>query len=188
MNEITGRRTAKKGIIKVKDKEDRINEWYTDFKELLADECTIEGELDAISPILWGMGIVDSLFTEAEYTAVKKSIKEGRTCRHDGISARVLKQCDLDNIILAFANKLLDGDMPEHWSDMILYQCWKLEAGDLGRMENYRGISLSRLAAKFVNKWSWTESGQKSINTYDPVRMGFVLDSQQQHTYSQRDN
>ena len=114
-NEITGRRTAKKGIKKATDKEDRINEWYTHFKELLADERTVEGELDAISPILWGMGIVDSLFTEAEYTAVKKSIKEGRACRHDGISARVLKQCDLDNIILALANKLLDGDMPEHW-------------------------------------------------------------------------
>ena len=65
------------------------------------------------------MGIVDSLFTEAEYTAVKKSIKEGRACRYDGISARVLKQ---------------------------------LKAGDLGRMKNYREISLSCIAAKFVNK------------------------------------
>ena len=51
-NEITGRRTAKKGIIKVKDKEDRINKWYTHFKELLGNEHTVEGELDTISPIL----------------------------------------------------------------------------------------------------------------------------------------
>lgn len=51
-NEITGRRTAKKGIIKVKDKEDRINKWYTHFKELLGNERTVEGELDTISPIL----------------------------------------------------------------------------------------------------------------------------------------
>ena len=51
-NEITGRRTAKKGIIKVKDKEDRINKWYTHFKELLKNERTVEGELDTISPIL----------------------------------------------------------------------------------------------------------------------------------------
>lgn len=50
-NEITGR-TAKKGIIKAKDKEDRINKWYIHFKELLGNEHTIEGELDAISPIL----------------------------------------------------------------------------------------------------------------------------------------
>ena len=51
-NEITGRRTAKKGVIKVKDKEDRINKWYTHFKELLGNERTVEGELDTISPIL----------------------------------------------------------------------------------------------------------------------------------------
>ena len=51
-NEITGRRTAKKGVIKVKDKEDRINKWYTHYKELLENERTVEGELDTISPIL----------------------------------------------------------------------------------------------------------------------------------------
>ena len=38
IDEITGRKTAKKGIVKAKDKNDRINEWYTHFKELLRTE------------------------------------------------------------------------------------------------------------------------------------------------------
>lgn len=45
---------------------------------LLGKEPNIEGELDAISPISRGMEIEDGPFTEAEYTAVKKFIKEGR--------------------------------------------------------------------------------------------------------------
>ena len=34
INEITGKRAAKKRIVKAKDKRDRINKWYTHFKEL----------------------------------------------------------------------------------------------------------------------------------------------------------
>ena len=46
----------------------------------LGKEPNVEGELDAISPILRGMEIEDDPFMEAEYTPVKKSIKEGRAC------------------------------------------------------------------------------------------------------------
>ena len=34
INEISGKRAAKKSIVKAKDKRDRINKWYTHFKEL----------------------------------------------------------------------------------------------------------------------------------------------------------
>ena len=74
----------------------------------MGKEPTVEGELDAISPILRGMKIEEGPFTEAEYTAVKKSIKEGRACGPDGIPPEVFNSCDSDNIILALANKLLD--------------------------------------------------------------------------------
>ena len=95
INEITGRRTAKKGIIKANDKRDRINKWYTYLQERLGKERTVEGDLDAISPILRGMELEDGPITEAEYTAVKKSIKEGRACGPDGILPDVFKHCDL---------------------------------------------------------------------------------------------
>ena len=46
----------------------------------LGKEPNVEGELDAISPIVQGMEIEDDPYTEADYTAVKKSINEGRAC------------------------------------------------------------------------------------------------------------
>lgn len=63
------------------------------------------------------MGIEDGPFTEAVHgeSAVKRSIKEGRACGPDDIPPEIFKHCDLANIILAFAKKLLDEEKPEHW-------------------------------------------------------------------------
>ena len=47
---------------------------------------------------------------------------------------------DTGNVILSFANKLLVGEKPENWSGNDLIPLPK--AGDLGRTEIYRGISL----------------------------------------------
>ena len=64
------------------------------------------------------MEIEDGPFTEAVHgeSAVKRSIKEGRACGPDDIPPEIFKHCDLAKIILAFANKLLDEEKPEHWS------------------------------------------------------------------------
>ena len=69
----------------------------------------------------------------------------------DEIPPEVLKFCDLDEIILNFANKLLIGnEKPQQWSDVDIKPLPK--SGDLGLTTNYRGIALSAVAAKMVNK------------------------------------
>ena len=68
-----------------------------------------------------------------------------------GGPAEVLKFCDLDEIVLSFANKLMtNNEKPQQWSDVDIKPLPK--SGDLGFTTNYRGIALSAVAAKMVNK------------------------------------
>ena len=52
INEITGRKTAKQSIIKANSKKERINKWYTHFKELLGKEPVVDGDIGDITPVL----------------------------------------------------------------------------------------------------------------------------------------
>ena len=71
---------------------------------------------------------------------MKRQLEEGKQSGPDHIPPEVKKRCDLDDIILHFANKLLnDNEKPKQWSEL----------SDTG---NYRGISLSSIVPKTVNK------------------------------------
>ena len=78
INQISGRQTAKKGIIKGKSEKDRIEKWYTHFKNLLGNEPIIEGGLDEMEfspePILQLLHINDGPFTMDEYLPDSKEI------------------------------------------------------------------------------------------------------------------
>ena len=150
INNLTGRKTAKKGIIKGNSAEERIEKWYNHFKTLLGKEPAIEGDLDEVQPVLQSLNISDEPFTMEEYVAVKKVIAEGKAPGPDGIPPEVLKRCNLDDITLGFANKLLDGEKPNQWSESDLVTLPK--DGDLSDTNNYRGIALSAIAAKLTNK------------------------------------
>ena len=63
----------------------------------------------------------------------------------------VLKRCDLDDILLEFCNNILiDSEKPEQLSVLNIIPIPK--AGDLSQTGNYRGISLTPIAAKLVNR------------------------------------
>ena len=87
--------------------------------------------------------IPDGPFTREEYTKVKNELKNGKACGSNGISPEVFKYCDLDDLMLEFANNLLNGHKPAQWSKSDLKPLPK--SGDLSSTENYRGISLSLL-------------------------------------------
>ena len=151
INNVTGRKTAKKGIIKAKSPEERIEKWYNHFKNLLGKEPVIEGDLDESKhPILESLNISDEPFSMEEYSAVKKRITERKAPGPDGIPPEVFKRCDLDDIMLGYANKLLEGEKPDQWSESNLITLPK--SGDLGDTNNYRGIALTAMAAKVTNR------------------------------------
>ena len=150
INEISGRKSAKTGIIKGATVKERLDKWYSHFKGLLGQEPEVEGEMENIPPVLRALGIDDDPFTKEEYEKVKKSLVEGKQFGPDEIPPEVWKRCDLDDIMLGYANGLLVGEKPDQWSENNLLPIPK--DGDLSDTNNYRGIALSAIAAKIANK------------------------------------
>ena len=152
INRITGRKSSRTGIIKAKSKEERISKWFNHFSNLLGKEPIVTSDpLEEIPQIIQNVEVEDTPFTIEEYQAVKKTLRSGKASGPDNISADILKYCNFDNTILSFANKLIsDGVIPNQWSEFDLIPLPK--TGDLSDVGNYRGISLSSIVSKTVNK------------------------------------
>ena len=63
----------------------------------------------------------------------------------------VLKRIDIDDILLKFSNKLLvENDLPDQLAVMNIIPV--PEKGDLSMTSNYRGIALTSLISKLINR------------------------------------
>ena len=70
-----------------------------------------------IEPIHGPLKISTDPFTLEEYRIAKVSIKEGKACGDDKVAPKVLKRCDLDQIVLDSCNKALTkSEKPDHWA------------------------------------------------------------------------
>ena len=152
INKITHRKAAHRGKLSGETAEERRSQWYEHFKNLLGKPPP-GGNADnrPIDKVLNNLNIEDDPFTLEEYRAAKKSIKEGKAAGEDGIMPEVLKRCDLDSIVLGFCNGiLLKSEKPDQLSVMNIIPIPK--SGDLSQTGNYRGISLTPLIAKLLNR------------------------------------
>ena len=153
MNEITGRKTAKRAILKGRNKKERVKNWHGYFKELLGKPPKIINENQNINNVLDEneLNIKTGPFTNSEYENVRKQIKENKAAGPDGISPEVLKRCEINDIIIGFANKIIiNHEKPTQLgeSDMIPIP----KKGDLSLPSNHRGISLSSIVTKVINR------------------------------------
>ena len=75
INKITGRKTAKKGLIKGNSKEERVKRWFEHFNNLLIKEplLTEEPPEEDINKILYELEIKDSDFDHEELQKAKKT-------------------------------------------------------------------------------------------------------------------
>ena len=147
-----GRRSSKKGILKGKNKCEKIRSWYNHLIYLLAKELTISDDCGAqVQTIFEDLQIETGPFTKKEYLAVKKYLKLGKVSGEDGIPNELLKYCNIDDNVLEYANSLLlDSHKPQQWSDINIPPLPK--DGDLSNASNYKGIGLSAMMSKVVNK------------------------------------
>ena len=155
INEITGRKNTKKGIIKAKSKEDRVKIWYEHFKKLLGSDrkgdenILVNTDLNLVLNETHNIAI--TAFTLEEYRKVTDNLKDGKAAGPDDISPEILKYCKFDDIILNFANNILFlQETPAQWTSSNIKPLPK--SGDLSDVNNYRGISLSSIASKITNK------------------------------------
>ena len=151
VNEISGRNKSKKGILEGKNKEERIKNWFNHFKQLLGEEPKIDNENEEINTVIEGLQYQTGPFSISELEKAKSKIGEGKAAGPDKIPPEVIKRCDLDDIILSFANRLLtEGEKPNQWSLSDIIPIAK--KGNLRKGENYRGISLNAIIAKLTNR------------------------------------
>ena len=150
INKISGRKATKKGKIKANSNEDRVTKWFEYFKQLLGNEPVVTDEDEEIAMVINKLEIDEGPFTIGELEKAKKRLKAGKAAGPDGISSEVIKYCNLDDIILEFANKLADGEIPKQMSEIDIIPLPK--SGDLGLTTNYRGIALSAIIAKIINR------------------------------------
>ena len=169
INTITGRKSSKRGILKGNTKEERVNKWFEHFSNLLGKEHVF---LEDPPKVLNDIHINNDDFTLDELKVAKYNLREGKTSGPDNIRPEVLKRCDLDDILLEFANKLLNDNInPDQWSEIDMLPLPK--SGDLSLTANNRGISLSSMVAKLVNKMILNRLQPKIDKHLRPNQNGF---------------
>jgi len=107
INEISERRTSRKGQLKGTSQQERVKNWYEHFRRLLGAPPEIDNDDEYIPPILKDLNIKTGPFNMEQYDKAKKFITEGKSCGEDGITPEVMKRCNIDSIILDFCNAAL---------------------------------------------------------------------------------
>ena len=149
VNEVTGRKKSDSGRLKALNPSERIKAWENHFSTLLGSTpTTTRAPIRTIIPD--ELPINTENFTIDELQCCIKSLKNGKACGLDDIPAEVWKSHILDKELLDFCNRTLNGDKPEIWSASGIIPIPK--TGDLSDPANYRGISLTPIAAKVYNK------------------------------------
>ena len=150
INKVTNRKATTSGKLKGKSPEERNKQWFDHFEKLLGTPDNSE-PIANIDPVFENLDINQQPFTLQEVREAKKQLREGKAPGEDGIMPEVLKRIDIDDILLKFSNKLLvENDLPDQLAVMNIIPVPK--KGDLSMTSNYRGIALTSLISKLINR------------------------------------
>ena len=151
INEVAGRTRAACAQIKGKDAEERVESWMVHFKNLLGQPPSVADEDEVIDRIHPDLNISTDPFTRRELASAVKQIKEGKAFGEDGLAPEIFKRCDFYDLLLSFYNNALQiGSRPDQWVETNIIPVPK--KGDLSDPGNYRGIALSSITSKTLNR------------------------------------
>ena len=151
VNDVTGRKKSGCGFIDGGGPQQRLNNWKAHFSKLLGQPPQVDNEDITINVRHGPLDIDTNPFTRDELAKAKKQITEGKAYGDDEVAPEVLKRVDLDDIILQFCNNALcEGEIPDQWKHSNIVPVPK--KGDLTKADNYRGIALTSIVSKTLNR------------------------------------
>ena len=148
VNEISGRKNSKKGLIRANSHEEHVKLWKEHFEKLLGQPIIIDDH--PVERVFDSLQIKTNNFTEEELIKASNSLKNNKRAGLCSIPAEVFKTSCLNKELLEICNKPYHGDIPK----ICLTGGTKPipKKVDLGITSNYRGITLTSVAAKVYNR------------------------------------
>ncbi|KAL5269444.1 hypothetical protein ACHWQZ_G003058 [Mnemiopsis leidyi] len=151
INDITGQKRKSSSLIDGGSAEGRLKNWQEHFKKRLGQPPVVPDEKMEVPTVHPPKDIrIDHSSTE-ELLEAPKTIKEGKNFGEDSIAPEILKRVGLDDLILRICNRALDDEsVPDQW--------WQLNIvpvpnkGNLTKVDNYRGIALTSIVSKTLNR------------------------------------
>ena len=134
-----------KAKLKAKDQNERLDKWKTHFEQLLGNKPQVTNK--AVEKIVeHELSIKKGNFSKEELEKVLTKIQNGKACGLDNIPPEVWKTGNFNDELLAFCNAVYNQENIERWKEGCILPFPK--KGDLGVTTNYRGITLTAIAAK----------------------------------------
>ena len=148
INEVSRRRNTAKAKLKAANQQERIKQWKQHFENLLGNPPKITHE--PITRIISKqLDIKLGPFTQEELDSVLRKIKNRKAAGLDEIPPEVWKTRQFDDILLRHCNAVYNQNPIDRWMKGCILPFPK--KGDLGLAKNYRGITLTSIAAKIYN-------------------------------------
>ena len=148
INEVSRRKSTAKAKLKAANQQERIKLWKQHFENLLVNTPKVTHE--TITRIISKqLDIKVGPFTKEELDSVLRKIKNRKAAGLDEIPPEVWKTRQFDDILLRHCNAVYNQNPIDRWmKGSILPSPKKV---DLGLAKNYRGITLTSIAAKIYN-------------------------------------
>ena len=148
INKVSRRKNTAKAKLKAANQQERIKLWKQHFENLLENPPKITHE-SLTRIISKQLEIKLGPFTQEELDSVLRKIKNRKAAGLDEIPPEVWKTRQFDDILLRHCNAVYNQNPIDRWMKGCILPFPK--KGDLGLAKNYRGITLTSIAAKIYN-------------------------------------
>ena len=164
------RKSTAKAKLKAANQQERVKLWKQHFENLLGNPPKVTNEL--ITRIISKqLDIKLGPFTKEELNSFLRKIKNRKTAGLNEIPPEVWKIRQFDDILLQQCNAVYNQNRIERWMKGCILPFPK--KGDIGLAKNYRGITLSSIAAKIYNALLWNRIEPKIDNILRKNQNGF---------------
>ena len=125
--------------------------------------------------------LIFTAFEPSKLDSVLRKIKNRKAAGLDEIPPEVWKTRQFDNILLQHCNTVYDQNLIDRWMKGCILSFPK--KGDLRLAKDYRGITLTSIAAKIYNTLLWNRIEPKIDNILRKTKMASEEIDPQPHKY-----